>query len=77
VTPIIARCPAETGSRKVPLLIGRQQGKTAEFVAVLFPYRDQGTLSVERRANELTIHHGGLCDRLTISATSRPSVVRE
>ena len=77
VTPIIAQCPAETGSRKVPLLIGRQRGKAAEFVAVLFPYRDQGTLSVERRANELTIHHVGLCDRLTISATSRPSVVRE
>ena len=77
VTPIIAQCPAETGSRKVPLLIGRQRGKAAEFVAVLFPYRDLGTLSVERRANELTIHHGRLCDRLVIPATGRPSVVRE
>jgi hypothetical protein len=74
--PIAARCPAETGSRTVPLLIGRQQGKAAEFFAVLCPYEGKCSLKVERNGDELTVRHDGFCDRLTVPATARPSVVR-
>ena len=77
VTPIVAQCPAETGSRKVPLLMGRQTGKTAEFVAVLFPYQGKCTLSVERRGDEIIIEHDGFRDRLTVPAEARPSIMRE
>jgi hypothetical protein len=77
VTPIVAECPAETGSRKVPLLIGRQKGKTAEFVAVLFPYQGKCKLEVERHENEITLRHDGFRDHLTVAPGARPSVVRE
>ncbi len=74
---MIGRCPAETGSRKVPLLIGRQQGRETEFVAVLFPYRGRPDLAVARHGNEITISHGNLSDVLTLpSDGSRPALVR-
>lgn len=77
VTPVVGECPAESGSRKVPLLLGRQQGRTAEFVAVLYPYRGQCALSVEHQENDLLIRHGRFCDRLSLPADERPRVVRE
>jgi hypothetical protein len=77
VTPVVARCPAETGSRKVPLLIGRQKGKTAEFYTVLLPYREHCTLQVDRQGNEITIQHDGFRDRLSVPRDARPSVVRQ
>ncbi len=77
MTPITGQCPAETGSRKVPLLVGRQQGRAVEFVTVLCPYRGKLDLAVERRRNELTIRHGGSSDVLTLpSDGTRPTVVR-
>jgi hypothetical protein len=37
VTPMTGECPAETGARRIPMLIARQKGTTVEFVAVLAP----------------------------------------
>jgi hypothetical protein len=77
MTPIIGQCPAETGSRKVPVLVGRQQGKAVEFVTVLYPYEGKLDLGVARNGNELTIRRGGACDVLTLpSDGSRPTVAR-
>ena len=76
VTPFVGQCPAETGSRKVPLLVGRQQGRVVEFVTVLYPYRRKLDLAVERRGNEITLRHGGSSDVLTLPADgTRPTVV--
>lgn len=37
LTPMTARCPAETGARMVDLLVLRQSGRTAEFITALSP----------------------------------------
>ena len=68
ITPITGQCPAESGSRKVELLVSRQQGRTAEFVTVLYPYQGKLELAVELKGNEVHIHHGGLLDVLTLPA---------
>jgi hypothetical protein len=77
VTPIIGQCPAETGSRKVQLLISRQSGQSADFVTVLCPYLGKLALAVERQGNEFYIRHGSLLDVLTLPPDgTRPAVVR-
>jgi hypothetical protein len=71
------QCPAETGSRKIQLLISRQKGTAAEFVTVLYPYQGQLHLAVERKGNEFHIRHGDLLDVLTLPPEgTRPEVVR-
>jgi len=37
ITPMTAKCPAETGVRKVDLLVLRQSGKAAEFITAICP----------------------------------------
>jgi hypothetical protein len=77
ITPIVGECPAETGSRKVPLLVGRQQGRAAEFVTVFCPYEGKPDLSVERRGNAITLRHDGAADVLTIPTNgTQPTVAR-
>jgi hypothetical protein len=77
MTPIIGQCPAESGSRKIQLLISRQKGTEAEFVTVLYPYEGRLNLAVERKGNEFYIRHGGLLDVLTLPPEgTRPEVVR-
>ena len=77
MTPITGQCPAETGSRKVQLLVGRQKGRAAEFVTVLYPYQAKLDLAVQRRGNELSIRHGGVLDVLTLPPDgTRPAIVR-
>jgi hypothetical protein len=77
VTPVAGQCPAESGSRKVPLLVGRQQGRVVEFVTVLYPYKGKLDLAVERQGKQLTIRHGGSLDVLTLTPDgTRPTVVR-
>jgi len=38
-TVFTTRCPAETGTRTVPLIVARQQGRQCQFLALLFPYK--------------------------------------
>ena len=77
MTPITGQCPAESGSRKVQLLISRQRGRAAEFVTVLCPYKGKLDLAVEHEGNEFHIRHGGLLDVLALPPDgARPTVVR-
>jgi hypothetical protein len=77
MTPITGQCPAESGSRKIPLLVSRQKGRAVEFVTVLYPYQGKLDLAVERQGNQLTIRHGGSSDVLTLpSDITRPTVMR-
>ena len=77
MTPITGECPADTGSRKVPLLVARQEDREAEFFTVLYPYDGKPDLAVTRDGNKLTIRHGRACDVLTLPPDgTRPSVVQ-
>jgi hypothetical protein len=74
---MVGKCPAETGSRKVPLLVARQQGRAAKFVAVLCPYKGKFDLVIERRGDELTLRHGGSSEVLTLPEDdTKPTVAR-
>ncbi len=66
ITPISGQCPAESGSRKVHLLLARQHARAAEFVTVLYPYAGKLALAVESRGEELTIRHGSSSDVLRL-----------
>jgi hypothetical protein len=77
VTPITGQCPAESGSRKVQLLISRQRGRAADFVTVLCPYQGKLDLAVERQGDNFNIRHGGVLDVLTLPPDgTRPAVAR-
>jgi oligo-alginate lyase len=72
------KCPAEAGSRQIPLLIARQQGKRAQFVTVLFPYAGKPDCAVALRGERLAISHDRVTDVLTIPPYgTRPTVLRE
>lgn len=76
--PMTAQCPAETGSRKVQLFVGRQKGRAAEFVTVLSPFKGKPDLAVTPRGDELAIRRGRVLDVLTLPPDgSRPAVVRQ
>jgi hypothetical protein len=77
MTPTTGQCPAESGSRKIQLLVSRQKGSAAEFITVLYPYQGRLNLTVERKGNEFHIRHGDLLDVLTLPPEgTRPEVVR-
>jgi hypothetical protein len=52
--PMTAQCPAETGGRKVDLLIVRQSGDTAEFITALSPL-NKHLLLIKGRPDEIQI----------------------
>jgi hypothetical protein len=66
VTPITALCPAETGARRVPLLVARQTAANAEFMTVLFPHHRQPDLRVRWEGGKLEIRTRMFVDRLTL-----------
>jgi hypothetical protein len=77
LTPMLGECPAETGSRRIQLLVGRQQGRTAEFVTVISPYVGRPCLVAERHGNEFTLRQGGPSQTLTLPLDgTRPSIVQ-
>lgn len=59
VTVLTAKCPAETGARRVDLLIARQMSRHAQFVTVLRGCSARESLGVEQRGDELHIRSGG------------------
>jgi len=78
IEPFVGKCPAETGARKVPLLIARQQGKTVEFTAVVFPFEGPRDLRVNEEAGQLTVRHGQIRDKVILPADGKgPSVARQ
>ena len=76
ITPIRGRCPAESGSRMIPILIARQRGKTATFHTVLMPFNQSADLAVGRLPGGLEIHHGATVDRLTLPPDGKPTLTR-
>jgi Heparinase II/III-like protein len=77
ITPIAGLCPAESGSRKIQLLLARQHARTAEFVTVLYPYAGKLSLAVESHGEDLTIRHGTSSNVLRLpSDGSRPVLVQ-
>jgi hypothetical protein len=69
LTPITAQCPAETGCRRVDLLIVRQSGRTAEFITALSP--SSKVLSLKTgRLDEVQIS-GPVAGLLTFPHTDR------
>jgi hypothetical protein len=78
ILPVTAQCPAETGSRSIPLLIARQKGPSVEFITVLYPHRGKDVLTVTRRGEELVIVHGDTEDTLIFpNDGQRPEVTRK
>jgi hypothetical protein len=74
--PMSAECPGETGARKIPLLIARQQTNAAEFVTVLAPYRERAQLAVTRDGPSLKIQFGSTVVKLSVpSDGTRPALV--
>ena len=78
LTPIIGQCPAETGARKVQLLVARRKGLTAEFVTVLSPFKGRLDLTVTRQGDAFSIRRNNVLDVLTVPPDGgRPAVVRQ
>lgn len=77
ITPLVGKCPAETATRTIPLLIARQSGTSAEFITVLYPHYADAGLSINRDGDKLVIMHGGDEDTLTLpKAGEKPTVIR-
>ena len=55
LTPMTAKCPAETGGRKVDLLVLRQFGKTAEFITAVCPPGEELTIQRGAQADEVRL----------------------
>jgi hypothetical protein len=76
--PMQGKCPAESGSRQIPLLIAGQKGRSAEFVSVLCPYKGKLGCSVERHDGQIVITHDHFRDVLTLQPSgTRPTVLRQ
>lgn len=74
-TPIVAECPAETGARRVPLLICRREAKTASFATVLMPVRGRHVVRLQRSDRELTISSPGFTDTITLPQSGQPPAI--
>jgi hypothetical protein len=75
-TPLVGKCPAETGTRKIPLLIARQKGRTANFLTVLFPYSRSPKLEVQEADGKLTVRHEKVADIVTLPSSGYgPSLI--
>lgn len=77
ITPIRGLCPAESGSRTIPILIARQSGKTATFHTVLMPFTKTVHLSVTALPNAVEIRHGTTLDHLNLPPGGKPTLARK
>jgi hypothetical protein len=73
MTPISGKCPAESGSRKIDILIARQTAREAEFIAVLRPFvAKPPKLSVKKDGHKLEIKTDSFVEVLTLPETASP-----
>ena len=71
MTPMSGSCPAESGSRKINLLIARQTAREAEFVAVLAPFSGKPpSLRVKKTGGKMEIQGGRDSDVLVFPETA-------
>lgn len=69
-------CPAESGSRTIPILIARQKAKTAEFMTVLFPCHKGSTHEAHWDGSTLTMTKDGSTNRIAFGkAEGRPLLI--
>lgn len=61
-----AECPAETMARKVPLLIVRKTGKSAEFVSVLYPHAGESSAKISAEHGLVVVDHDGVKDYIFV-----------
>jgi hypothetical protein len=73
LVPRTGKCPAETGARKVDLLIVRQSGKTAEFITLLAPFADSEATRLQREVDGVRLV-GKLNGKLRFPANGRGPV---
>lgn len=59
-------CPAESGTRKVPLIVSRKKGKTATFTAILFPYLGSLRVTATLKRGLIEVNHDGVTDWISI-----------
>lgn len=64
--PIAGKCPAETGSRRIPLLICRHEGATAMFATVLMPFRGTGGVEVRLQNEAVIVSTGHFTDTIQL-----------
>lgn len=69
----VAKTPAETGTRRVPLTVLRQHGKSVRFVALLRPYKDAKQAGesyelVEGEDGRIFVKHAGATDTFDFGA---------
>jgi len=61
-----ALCPAESGTRKVSLVVARRTGRSATFTCVLFPYRGRLRAYATLEAGLIKFSHDGLVDLISV-----------
>ena len=66
LTALTTKCPAETGNRKIDLLIVRQRGFTSRFVTVLYPVKANEKLNVTLKNGTLNVKSGNRNDKITL-----------
>lgn len=71
-----AQCPAETVTRKVPLLIARKSGKQACFTAVLAPYRGCPEIQCSASDGLVRVEHDGVVDWVYVGDSSKRAPLR-
>lgn len=70
LTPMTAKCPAETGVRKVDLLVLRQSSKAAEFITAIYPSGNKLTLRRGTQPDEVHLV-GSISGILTFPRTGQ------
>ncbi|MDI6829128.1 MAG: hypothetical protein QME62_11660, partial [Armatimonadota bacterium] len=61
-----AMCPAESGTRKVPIIISRKKGKSATFTSIFFPYIRSFRVTASLNNSLIEVNHDGVTDFISI-----------
>ncbi|MBP6963203.1 MAG: alginate lyase family protein [Armatimonadetes bacterium] len=68
-----AKCPAETTNHRVPLIISRKTGKSAEFTSVLYPYDGKLYVVCDVEHGLVKVIHDGLTDWIYVGQAEQGS----
>jgi len=66
LTALSTKCSAETGTRKIDLLIARQSGTSSRFITVLYPFKTKAKLNVKLKNGILNVKSGSINDKLIL-----------
>lgn len=68
LTALHGKCPAESGTRQIPLLIARQEGTNAEFITLIFPCHDSSSISIKRQPGAIILNAGSRHETIALPA---------